>query len=97
MMDSIRTATEEFDKEWEVLEQQHEHELNVRDIESYGTMFWYHMFLERKQMCQERQRLAMFWLEKYVELLRENKTKKLRGEVRDLQEKGVSLTDDEQG
>ena len=80
-MDSIRTASEEFDKEWEVLEQQHEHELNVRDIKSYGALFWH-------KMCVR-------WMGKYMEL--EIETKELRRQVRDLQEKSVSISDDEQG
>ena len=80
-MDSIRTATEEFKKEWELVEKQHEHELNVRDIKSYGALFWH-------KMCVR-------WMGKFMEL--ELETAKLRRPVRDLQEKGVSLTDDEQG
>jgi hypothetical protein len=81
MMDSIRIATEEFKKEWELVKKQHEHDFDIRDIESYGSVFWHSLALRLLGELEQSQREG----------------KELRGEVRDLQEKGVSLTDDEQG
>ena len=80
-MSEIGIASEEFDKEFLLVKRQHEHEFDVKDIEFYGSVFWHSLALRLLGELEQSQR----------------ERKELRRQVRDLQEKGVSLPDGEQG